>query len=349
MIYIGTDNGIYRWLSGVSWPVFHSLQDHRVVGLAAGSAGTMVALDGEGRVWETTSSGLSWRELARPSETARPTAIGLFAAKRPTMLLACAGPLELHARRVGVVLPEEVPEPLSTRALKRILPRRKTAEATATLERPKRAVAGGWKSLAVPDASLAGRLNGMHVLAVSDDQSPWFVSITGDGLWRSEDAGANWSRCAGLASNVLAVRAAGDLVLAGTDEGVWISTDAGKTWAEQSTGLGDARHVTAVEIRPGNTKQVLAGAGVASDGASIVRNALYESKDGGASWKQVSRGFPTDLESDTIIDIRHDPSAPELAIAALASGELWKTYTDGFWWEPLARQIQNARSLCVAG
>ena len=32
MILIGTEDGIYRWFEGASWPVFHSLQGRRVVG-----------------------------------------------------------------------------------------------------------------------------------------------------------------------------------------------------------------------------------------------------------------------------------------------------------------------------
>ena len=34
MILIGTDEGIYRWFEGAGWPVFHSLQDRAILGLA---------------------------------------------------------------------------------------------------------------------------------------------------------------------------------------------------------------------------------------------------------------------------------------------------------------------------
>ncbi len=349
MIYIGTDQGIFRWMSGASWPVFHSLQDQRILALAAGGEGMLSALDGEGRLWETTTNGMSWRTLARPDEAGRPTCISTVAATKPALVCASAGPLQLHRRPLGVVFPEERTERPSVKSLGRIIPRRPRAGATATLEPPKRSRPSGWKPLAAPDATLAGRLNGVRALVTPSDTAAWFAAIAGDGLWRSTDAREGWTRCGQAPAEISTLRVAGEIVVAGTHNGVWISSDAGQTWTEQSSGLDRATHITSVEMRPGNPKQLLAGAGEPADGQGPVRNALYESKDGGQSWKKVTRGFPVDLESDTIIDIRHDPAAPEFAVVALASGELWKTYTDGFWWEPLARQIHRARSLCAVG
>ena len=45
MILIGTDEGIYRWFEGCGWPIFHSLQDRAIVGLASPGAGLLAAID----------------------------------------------------------------------------------------------------------------------------------------------------------------------------------------------------------------------------------------------------------------------------------------------------------------
>ncbi len=145
------------------------------------------------------------------------------------------------------------------------------------------------------------------------------------------------------------------LVVAGTEDGVWISNDSGATWTDRSAGLEKARRVRAIEAKPGDPKILLAGAaptrpeagGTVATRKGLTQFALYESKDGGQTWKHVPRGFPELLEYDQIADIRYDPSDTDCAVVALASGELWNTRTDGLWWEPLARQIKTARVLCA--
>ena len=97
---------------------------------------------------------------------------------------------------------------------------------------------------------------------------------------------------------------------------------------------------------------MLAGAAPArpADGSAVsrpgVRFSLYETVDGGKSWKHVRRGFPEVLEFDTIADIRYDPAATENAIVALDSGELWRTRNGGDWWEPIG--ARSRRPECSA-
>ncbi len=347
MIYIGTEGGIYRWIKESAWPVFHSLQEQSVISLAVAGEGAMAVLDAEGSLWETTNNGMDWRKLARPVGLARPTLVLDERVKPASWLMALAGPLSIQRRRIGAVLPEEEPEPLGLATLKRFVPGMKRESAAATLTRPKRSRAERWTELGVPGTSLTGQLNGIRVFANSAETGVWFAAITGDGLWRSGDAGSSWVRCEGAPLDVLSLRSAGQLVVAGTSEGVWVSEDSGVSWSERSEGLERARNVTAVAIRPGNSKMLLAGAGERDASGAVSHNALYDSKDGGLTWKRVSRGFPYDQEADIIADIRHDLVAPEFAVVAMSSGELWKTFTDGFWWEPLARQIHRARVLCA--
>ncbi len=212
--------------------------------------------------------------------------------------------------------------------------------------------------MGVPSVGSSGVVPEIRVLLPGSGTTPWFAAVIGAGLWKSGDDGQSWERCNGLPDEVFAVRTATKpegTVAVGTNNGVWISGDNGQSWAEMSTGLENAKQVRALEIKPGDAKVMLAGAApmgaeqggpVAGRGGST-RFALYESKDGGKSWKHVPRGFPELLEYDQIADIRYDPADTDCAVVALASGELWHTKTDGLWWEPLARQIKTARVLCA--
>jgi photosystem II stability/assembly factor-like uncharacterized protein len=125
-----------------------------------------------------------------------------------------------------------------------------------------------------------------------------------------------------------------------------MSNDAGRSWSNRSTGLDSNHRVSAIEIKPGHENVLLAGASVTGAVNGAPSGALFESKDGGQSWKHVTRGFPPDLESVPIVDIRYDPADTDFAVVALAAGEMWRTATDGLWWEPLARQYGRARVLC---
>jgi photosystem II stability/assembly factor-like uncharacterized protein len=152
---------------------------------------------------------------------------------------------------------------------------------------------------------------------------------------------------------VYAIRTAtqpAELVAVATSEGCWVSSDRGQSWERRSGGLEDAPRLRALEIHPEDPSIMLAGAAPARTAETPHRGTrfrLYETSDGGKTWKHVQRGFPAVLEYDTITDIRFDPAATDNAIVALESGELWRTRNGGEWWEPIARQIRMARVLCA--
>jgi hypothetical protein len=359
MLYIGTEDGIYRWNQGAPWPIFHALQGRRIVSLSAAPGGYMAALDDGSRVWESSNNGLDWREVPLPETVARPTAMQVVGGARPDLVLALAGPLGLVRRPFGQVEEAQPPAPLEL--MRRWAPglfgrpprRPARRDGGVIVAEPAPAPPGsprprGWQTLAAPSVGVASALNGVTALEVTADaERSWFATVAGAGLWRSADAGASWTRCEGLPAEVYAVRAEGDLLAAGTALGVWLSQDGGSSWTPHGSGLEQASRVKAVAIKPGDPKRLLAGAAADASGNGVPSFALFESKDGGNSWVHVTRGFPVDLEGDAIIDIRHDPGDPDFAVAALASGEMWKTPTDGLWWEPLARQIHGARALCA--
>ena len=135
--------------------------------------------------------------------------------------------------------------------------------------------------------------------------------ITGDGVFRSEDAGKHW-HAAGLAdthtisalvvdphdSNVVYAASMGHVFKSNPDRGVFKSTDGGRTWSkilyvDDKTGAID------LVMDPGNARVLYAAMWQAyrtpwklEDGGP--GSGLYKSTDGGAHWSRISRnpGFP---------------------------------------------------------
>ncbi|HEV3121773.1 MAG TPA: hypothetical protein VGY53_07715, partial [Isosphaeraceae bacterium] len=98
MIYIGTDDGVYRWMEKAAWPAFHSLQGRGVLGLAAPGRGLLAAFDDTGRVWESCSNGLEWVEVPLPSGAERPVAIASGSA--PGTVVLATRPMGVYMRKL---------------------------------------------------------------------------------------------------------------------------------------------------------------------------------------------------------------------------------------------------------
>ena len=354
MMLIGADDGIYRWFEGGPWPVFHGLQGKSIANLVSPGGGVIVAADDGGRIWETTNNGLDWREVPRPGGAKRPSALAVWGA--PGEIVMAAKPLGLYRRPIGAPVGPPPPRLSDMPGLLWQRTRRfRSRGGVATIPVSTEVDLAGWTPLKTPEVAAGAVSPAIRVLALGQGESaPWFAAVAGAGLWKSTDAATSWRACPGLPSEVYALRTGTKgLVVAGTADGCWISNDSGETWADKSVGLEKARQIRAIEVKPGNPNVMLAGAAPLGSGEGPVasrgglRFALYETKDGAKTWTHVTRGFPELLESDQITDIRYNPTDPNYAVVAQASGEMWSTATDGLWWEPLARQIHGARVLCA--
>jgi hypothetical protein len=349
MLLIGTDEGIYRWTEGNNWPVFHSLQDRAVVGLASPGAGFLAALDATGTVWESGNNGQTWREVILPDGLGRPSAIAVGGSPASILL---AGPGLGHYRRMMGSPPRtgspidfvRQATPVIIDRARSIVAGKKGASATAVSPSKRTANLNGWTKLGAPKVATTPTIS-----VVAATPGAWFTAVSGEGLWRSSDEGTNWSRCEGLPLSVQAVRAVmgqpGQLYAA-TSEGVQFSADGGKSWEDRSKGLESARFVRTIEVCPDEPNYLLAGAAPAATGGGY---GLYESKDAGKTWARVLRSFPENMQNDAIVDIRFDPAQPTHAAAAFESGEMWMTLTGGDYWQPFARDIRAARVLCGIG
>jgi photosystem II stability/assembly factor-like uncharacterized protein len=367
MLYIGTDRGLYRWFPGAPWPIFHALQDRPIAAIAAGPDGRLLALDSLGTLTKSTTGGVEWEDLPIPRGS--PTAIALRPERENLeILLATIDPLALH--RQAMTSPEngrsrrplayaEQLERRLARSVRALTARFGGSTGRAGTVRPdeKSNAPTDWRTQEFQPESASYGLPRIRSIEIPpDDPATHYVSMAGQGVWVSKNAGGSWSRLPGLPDDVFTLRArsAGHL-WAATSNGVWSSKDSGGTWTSLSKGLEQAPQVRALAVNPADSKRLLAGtapgeasAPGANGGRPGLRFALYESKDTGASWTRVARGFPEYLEFDQIADIEFDPADPAFAVIALASGEMWYTKSDGAWYEPLARGVGTVRAICPA-
>lgn len=368
MILIGTDDGIYRWVEGAGWPVFHSLQNRSIVDLASPGSGVLVALDRAGHVLESMNNGQDWRTIPTSEGAGSPTALAAWGNQAPFIVLGTRTQ-GLARRPVGAPIPvhDDPSAPAQGFAPGLLSRARSLAAGASALLAPKRGVKrvdrataklAGWTRLGVPSAGKSKQPGVIRTLATGIGQGAapvWYAAVRGAGLWRSTDQGTSWNQCPGLPADIFAIRTAPERpgsVYVATSDGCWISGDAGLTWEDRSGGLEGVRYLSALEVKPGEPNVLLAGAAARGphdfatgpfDGLAF---SLYESKDGGKAWSLARRGNPDNFENDMIADIRHDPVAPENVILALTSGELWVTPNGGAFWTPLSRQIRAARKLC---
>jgi photosystem II stability/assembly factor-like uncharacterized protein len=359
MILFGTDSGIYRCFEGASWPVYHSLQDQAIVGLAAPGNGLLAALTGSGEILESLDSGLNWRTIPSPEGVTRPLAIAIWG--MPWTLTLGTEPAGLYQRVVGASLPKvrDESEPAWLGRARDWAAGTTTALATRTGLRTAKSSNGEaeiWEELKIPPLfkGPAGTLPAVRMLVKSDeDPVSWYAVVGTSGLWRSTDRGNSWQQCPGLSSEVFVVRTVPGVpgaLVAGTADGLWYSPDAGQTWEDRSAALEGRRHVRSLAFKPGSADVILAGA-APTDWTPKHRGrpgfVLLESTNGGKTWSLVRRGNPDDFENDPITDISYDPAAPDNVVLALGSGEAWITRNGGAYWGPLARQLRGIRSLCA--
>jgi photosystem II stability/assembly factor-like uncharacterized protein/Ni/Co efflux regulator RcnB len=174
----------------------------------------------------------------------------------------------------------------------------------------------------------------------------------GDGIYRSDDGGKNWTNL-GLKksehigrvvvdprdSKVVYVAAEGPLWGPGGDRGLYKSADGGKNWKAVLT-ISENTGVVDVAIDPSNPDIVYAAAYqrrrhvfTLIDGGP--ESAIYKSTDAGATWNKLKSGLPTvDMGRIGLAVSPSDPSVVYATVeAADGKGGIFRSNDRGATWE----------------
>jgi photosystem II stability/assembly factor-like uncharacterized protein len=184
----------------------------------------------------------------------------------------------------------------------------------------------------------------------------------GDGVYKSTDAGATWTRM-GLEdsehiqnilidprdSNVVYVSAIGPLWAPGGDRGLYKTTDGGKTWKTVLT-ISPDTGVTDVAMDPRNPNVLYAAAyqrrrAVGQLIGGGPESALYKSTDGGTKWTKLTKGLPT-VEIGRIgiaINWKNPNTVYALVTAQRGQGGFFRSDDAGASWTRIGRSVGGGR------
>lgn len=221
-----------------------------------------------------------------------------------------------------------------------------------------------------------------HVVWVGSGENNSQRSVAyGDGVYRSDDSGKTWKNV-GLKSSehigrilidprnsdVVYVAAQGPLWNAGGDRGLYKTSDGGKTW-RMILSISDNTGVTDVVFDPRNPDVLIAAAYQRRRHVWTLINggpesAIYKSVDGGATWKKLKSGLPS--EDLGRISLAIAPTNPDIVYAGIESidkkggvfrsadlGETWERRNDfdqgAMYFAGVAVDPKNADRIYVMG
>ena len=162
-------------------------------------------------------------------------------------------------------------------------------------------------------------------VGVPGDPLSYYFGGTGGGVFKTSDAGHNWTN---VSDGFFGVGAVGAIAVAPSDvnvvyvgtgstcprgnisvgDGMYRSTDAGKTWTH--VGLRHAGQIGAIAVHPDNPDVAYAAALGYIFGTNEDRG-IFRTKDGGATWEKVF--FLSDRTG--FVDIQMDPNNPRILYA----------------------------------
>ncbi|MBU1101218.1 MAG: glycosyl hydrolase [Bacteroidetes bacterium] len=182
----------------------------------------------------------------------------------------------------------------------------------------------------------------------------------GDGIYRSDDDGANWTNM-GLKdsehiskiivhpenSDIVWVASQGPLWRQGGERGVYKTIDGGKTWEQV---LGDDKWIGATDllIDPRDPKVLYAATWQRTRNVAAVIDggpgtALYRSEDGGDNWERLTKGLPENNMGK--IGLAISPQKPDVVYAVIElerrTGGFYKSTNRGASWEKQSDEVSG--------
>lgn len=181
-------------------------------------------------------------------------------------------------------------------------------------------------------SNVPGRTRGLLVDPDDPLRNTWYAGSAGGGVWKTTNAGADWSLITpdltNLATTVLAMAPSNhNVIYVGTGEGffnldgisgngIFKSTTRGLTWTHlpSTTEFSDINRIV---ISPTDPNIVV----------SATTNGIYRTTDGGASWTRV---FGSD--QSFVQDLKADPSDFSIQYAAQNNVGVFKSTDGGLTW-----------------
>jgi photosystem II stability/assembly factor-like uncharacterized protein len=183
----------------------------------------------------------------------------------------------------------------------------------------------------------------------------------GDGVYRTDDGGKNWTNM-GLRdsehiariivsaedSDVVYVAAQGPLWREGGDRGFFKTTDGGQTW-KKTLGDDEWTGVTDIVVDPRDANRVYAATwqhhrNVAAYMGGGPKSAIYRSDDGGETWTKLSSGLPGG--SIGKIGLAISSQRPDVVYAVIElnrrEGGLYRSTDRGNSWEKRSDEVSGA-------
>ncbi len=197
------------------------------------------------------------------------------------------------------------------------------------------------------------------VTGVIGDPLTYYFGSTGGGVWKTSDAGNNWTN---ISDGFFGVGAIGSIAVAPSDpnvlyagtgsgcprgnvsngDGIYRSTDAGKTWSH--IGLDHAGQIPKIRVHPNNPDVVYVAALGHIFGPNEDRG-VFRSTDGGATWDKVlyideATGFnqvAMDVNNPRILYAAawRVERKPWTLISGNDKGGIWKSTDGGDTWSQL--------------
>ena len=133
----------------------------------------------------------------------------------------------------------------------------------------------------------------------------WGACASGGGLYRSEDGGASWQQVFKNETWVFNVHVAADGAVYCPGNNLWRSADHGKTWKKLTSFPFSERIIVAIETDPADPKRIWFAA---TTWGNAPEGGVYESRDGGASWQEITG----DLPYRKPLVLRYNPATREL-------------------------------------